>query len=569
MSFDQLGLAPELLRAVADEGYTEPTPVQRRGDPARPRRPRPARRRPDRHRQDGRVRAADPPAAPRDASGARNAGNQRRGPRHPIRALVLTPTRELALQVEESVRTYGAPPARPLHRDLRRRRLRAAGPRAARRARRSSSRRPGRLLDHVGQRTIDLSRRRDPRPRRGRPDARHGLHPRHPAGPRAAAAAAPEPAVLGDVLGRDPRPRGRAPRRPGHRPGRAAATRRPSSSTRSSIPVDRERKRELLSHLIRSGRIDQALVFTRTKHGANRLAEQLDRDGIDAAAIHGNKSQGQRVRALDDFKARPRRDPRGDRGRRARPRHRGAAARRQLRAADGPRGLRPPHRAHGPRGHRRRRDLARLRRRAAAPAGHRAAAAARRSRPEVVEGFEPDRTIRAEPIRLRSPAARPRVAAHGQRGQGGSAHGQPRPSRHGARQHPAGRPVAGGRVPPAARPARPRCSAGPAPTVRRAVALPGERLRRAATGSAPGTAGVRPTARGPTDDEAFAATSARSASPRPSARSRSRAAWFASLPVRHGHRVRPGGRGRARPRAAPAAAGHGAGHHAQPAATGA
>ncbi len=68
-------------------------------------------------------------------------------------------------------------------------------------------------------------------------------------------------------------------------------------------PVDRERKRELLSHLVRSGRIDQALVFTRTKHGANRLADQLERDGIAATAIHGNKSQPQRVRALADFKA--------------------------------------------------------------------------------------------------------------------------------------------------------------------------------------------------------------------------------------------------------------------------
>src|SRR5205814_4610765 len=68
-------------------------------------------------------------------------------------------------------------------------------------------------------------------------------------------------------------------------------------------PVDRERKRELLSHLIRTGRIDQALVFTRTKHGANRLAQQLEKDGIAATAIHGNKSQPQRVRALADFKA--------------------------------------------------------------------------------------------------------------------------------------------------------------------------------------------------------------------------------------------------------------------------
>ncbi|HEU4951322.1 MAG TPA: helicase-related protein, partial [Holophagaceae bacterium] len=69
------------------------------------------------------------------------------------------------------------------------------------------------------------------------------------------------------------------------------------------LPVDRGRKRELLSKLIRDGKWNQVLVFTRTKHGANRLAEQLDKDGIDAAAIHGNKSQGARTKALADFKA--------------------------------------------------------------------------------------------------------------------------------------------------------------------------------------------------------------------------------------------------------------------------
>jgi ATP-dependent RNA helicase RhlE len=68
-------------------------------------------------------------------------------------------------------------------------------------------------------------------------------------------------------------------------------------------PVDRARKRELLSHLVRTHAIDQALVFTRTKHGANKLAEQLWQDGIATAAIHGNKSQPQRIRALADFKA--------------------------------------------------------------------------------------------------------------------------------------------------------------------------------------------------------------------------------------------------------------------------
>ena len=91
-----------------------------------------------------------------------------------------------------------------------------------------------------------------------------------------------------------------------HEPARVQVTPRNSTTElieQVVIPVDRERKRELLRDLITSGRIDQALVFTRTKHGANRLAEQLAKDGISAAAIHGNKSQGQRVRALGDFKA--------------------------------------------------------------------------------------------------------------------------------------------------------------------------------------------------------------------------------------------------------------------------
>ncbi|HNX95268.1 MAG TPA: helicase-related protein, partial [Holophaga sp.] len=67
-------------------------------------------------------------------------------------------------------------------------------------------------------------------------------------------------------------------------------------------PVDRERKRALLAHLIQTRGLEQVLVFTRTKHGANRLAEQLDKDGITASAIHGNKSQPQRIKALSDFK---------------------------------------------------------------------------------------------------------------------------------------------------------------------------------------------------------------------------------------------------------------------------
>jgi ATP-dependent RNA helicase RhlE len=68
-------------------------------------------------------------------------------------------------------------------------------------------------------------------------------------------------------------------------------------------PVDRERKRELLSFLIGSQNWKQVLVFTRTKHGANRLAQQLERDGIISAAIHGNKSQAARTRALEEFRS--------------------------------------------------------------------------------------------------------------------------------------------------------------------------------------------------------------------------------------------------------------------------
>jgi len=67
-------------------------------------------------------------------------------------------------------------------------------------------------------------------------------------------------------------------------------------------PVEKNRKREMLSHMIGAGNWRQVLVFTRTKHGANRLARQLEQDGLSASAIHGNKSQGARTRALADFK---------------------------------------------------------------------------------------------------------------------------------------------------------------------------------------------------------------------------------------------------------------------------
>ena len=304
LAFDQLGLTPELLRSVTAQGYTEPTPVQAQSIPivlagrdllagAQT--------------GTGKTAAFVLPIlqllnASRPAVRYIPAGKARRRGETglPIRCLVLTPTRELALQIEESCRTYGGErPAEsttiyggvgfnPQVRALRN------GPEIVVAT-------PGRLLDHAGQGTIDLSSveilvldeadrmldmgfiRDIRRIIELLPTSRQNL--------MFSATFSNDIRDLAGGILRDPvfvqisRPNA------------------PIELVRQVVyPVDRERKRELLSHLISSGRIDRALVFTRTKHGANRLAEQLCDDGIRATAIHGNKSQGQRVRALDDFK---------------------------------------------------------------------------------------------------------------------------------------------------------------------------------------------------------------------------------------------------------------------------
>jgi ATP-dependent RNA helicase RhlE len=308
MSFDALGLSPELLHAVADEGYTEPTPVQREAIPLVL-----ARRDVLAGAQTGTGKTAafvlpiiqilhETRAAL--AAGGPVPRTSRQAPasaRPPVRVLVVVPTRELAIQVEESVRTYGArQPVRSttIYGGV------GIAPQIAklRAGAEIVVATPGRLLDHVGQGTIDLSRVeilvldeadrlldmgfiRDIRRIIGLlPAARQNLL-------FSATFSDDVRSLANGIL---------------HDPARVQVT--PRNSTTELIeqvvmPVDRERKRELLSHLVTSGRIDQALVFTRTKHGANRLAEQLGKDGISAAAIHGNKSQGQRVRALEDFKA--------------------------------------------------------------------------------------------------------------------------------------------------------------------------------------------------------------------------------------------------------------------------
>jgi ATP-dependent RNA helicase RhlE len=290
VSFDQLGLAPELLRAVAQQGYTEPTPVQRDAIPYV-------------------LAGRDVLAGAQTGTGKTAAfvlpilqrlnATPRVG-RTPIKVLVLTPTRELALQVEESVRTYGA--QRPISSttifggvgyEPQVRRLRA-GPQLVVAT-------PGRLLDHVGQRTIDLSHvevlvldEADRMLDMGFiNDIRKilALLPRQRQNLLFSATFSPEIRTLaGDFL---------------NNPAFVQVTPKNTAAElvrQVVIPVDRSRKRELLSHLVKSGRVYQALVFTRTKHGADRLVQQLTLDGITAVAIHGNKSQPQRVRALNDFK---------------------------------------------------------------------------------------------------------------------------------------------------------------------------------------------------------------------------------------------------------------------------
>ena len=303
MSFDPLGLSPELLRAVADQGYTEPTAVQREAIPlvlagrdllagAQT--------------GTGKTAAFVLPILQRLADSTPvvtgpTSRDRREAYRPPVRVLVLAPTRELALQVEASVRTYGA------HRRVRSTAIYGGvgfepQVRALRAGPSIVVATPGRLLDHVTQRTIDLShvevlvldeadRMLDMGFIR---DIRRVIE-LLPAGRQNllfSATFSDEIRRLASGLLHDPATVQVTPRN--------TAT----ELVRQVVhPVDKHRKRELLSTLIRTGRVEQALVFTRTKHGANHLAEQLQRDGIAATAIHGNKSQGQRVKALNDFKA--------------------------------------------------------------------------------------------------------------------------------------------------------------------------------------------------------------------------------------------------------------------------
>ncbi|MBD2102800.1 DEAD/DEAH box helicase [Leptolyngbya sp. FACHB-261] len=296
MTFDNLGLSTDLLRAVAEQGYTEATPIQQQAIPA------------ILQGQDvlasaqtgtGKTAGFTLPLLQRLSTARFSSTKPNKVQRTP-RALVLTPTRELAAQVSDSVKTYGKylplrsavvyggvgiePQIQMLRRGVD---ILVAT--------------PGRLLDHLGQKTLDLSQVEilvldecDRMLDMGFINDIRKILAKLPASRQTlmfSATFSKAIQQLANTLLESPILIEVAPRN-------TAA----EQVQQVVHPVDRERKRELLSYMIGFHNWQQVLVFTRTKHGANRLAEQLAKDGLKTSAIHGNKTQAARTRALNDFK---------------------------------------------------------------------------------------------------------------------------------------------------------------------------------------------------------------------------------------------------------------------------
>jgi ATP-dependent RNA helicase RhlE len=293
LKFDDLGLSADLLRAIAEQGYTEPTPIQREAIPA--------------------------VLSGRDLMGGAQTGTGKtaafvlpilqllatnkplqangRGPR----VLVLVPTRELAVQVEESVRTYGK---------FSKIRSQTVFGGVGMQPQINALRRgvdfvvatPGRLLDHLGQRTVDLSAveivvldEADRMLDMGFINDMRKILVKLPKSKQSllfSATFSDEIRELAQTLLKDPLT--------------VEVARRNSaveSVAQRVYHVDREKKRDLLLHLFDNHGWNQVLIFTRTKHGADALSDKLDRAGVRSAALHGNKTQGARQRALNDFKS--------------------------------------------------------------------------------------------------------------------------------------------------------------------------------------------------------------------------------------------------------------------------
>jgi len=297
MSFSTLGLSDAIVRAVSEQGYTAPTPIQSQAIPA------------VLNGGDllagaqtgtGKTAGFTLPILHRLSTDAIGAAQRNKTGARAIRALVLTPTRELAAQVEESVRLYGKytnlnsavifggvginPQIKLLKHGVD---ILVAT--------------PGRLLDHAGQKTVDLSKVEililDEADRMLDMGFIHdikkvlALLPPKRQNLLFSATFSDDIKALADKLLDNPQ---------------AIEVARRNSTVeviaQKIHPVDRDKKHPMLSHLIKENSWNQVLVFTRTKHGANKLVEQLGKDGIGAMAIHGNKSQSARTKALAEFK---------------------------------------------------------------------------------------------------------------------------------------------------------------------------------------------------------------------------------------------------------------------------
>lgn len=295
MSFNNLGLSAPLLKAIKEQGYSEPTPIQKQAIPVIL----------DRKdilagAQTGTGKTAGFTLPMLELLSRAKDSKHPKGKQHHVKALILTPTRELAAQVAESVALYGkhlpfkscvifgGVKINPQIVQLRKGMDIVIAT-------------PGRLLDHVSQKTIDLSKvdflildEADRMLDMGFiNDIRKILEilPKQRQNLLFSATYSDEIKKLSDRLLNSPTLI-------------EVARRNTASETvkQAVYPVDKARKRELLTHLIKEGDWKQVLVFSRTKHGANRLAGQLESDGITAVAIHGNKSQNARTKALADFK---------------------------------------------------------------------------------------------------------------------------------------------------------------------------------------------------------------------------------------------------------------------------
>lgn len=293
MSFSALGLSEPIVRAVSEHGYTTPTPIQLQAIPAV-------------------LNGGDLLAGAQTGTGKtagftlpilqRLVANPRpaNAGKKVIRVLVLTPTRELAAQVEESVRTYGkyaGVKSTVIYGGV------GINPQISilRQGVDILVATPGRLLDHHQQRTVDLSHVEilvlDEADRMLDMGFIHDIKkvlavlPKKRQNLLFSATFSDEIKKLADGLLNNP--------------ALIEVARRNSTVemiTQKVHPVDRDKKKDLLIHLIKQNNWHQVLVFTRTKHGANRLAEQLNKSNITALAIHGNKSQAARTKALAEFK---------------------------------------------------------------------------------------------------------------------------------------------------------------------------------------------------------------------------------------------------------------------------